>query len=399
MDGFSTTGFLPDSHSAYTSISDDAESSPRIQKCPVESGPSETHPAGLDAAVDRALCDLYEDDLSKFADEEKDCRLTKSFDMIFQLHQRSEEIRSHLESIDRLLLKSRTLAGLAERLTAALESEFNLTAARILFRQDHPVAGIFKWGTPRGTGTTPPGFTERESSFPSGPFVLDDPNGDLSRSFFGEATPLLSSAIAANLCVDGDELGLLCLGSDDPNRYCGGMNTDLIASLADKIALGIQNAWDHESRARQSLVGSTDAIYSEPFFQEYLAKEFNRSWRTSKVFSLVALSWTSSLTDRSVEEIAEKIRAQLRSSDLVAEGDSVRLWILLPETDVNGARVVVERLSRRVVDELDQAVILRFGITAFSREAISVLMLMTRAQAALAEAVESGSSSSVVVKT
>lgn len=396
MDGFPTTGFSPNCHSDHTQISDDAGGSPRIPRCPVSPGPDDTPPAGLHTAVDTAVCDLYEDDPPAFGDREEDCRLIRSFDMIFQLHQRSEEIRSHLDHIDCLLLKSRTLPGLVQGLIATLESEFDLTAARILFRQDHPVAEIFKGAAPIGTGITPPGFIERESLFPSVPFVLDDPNGDLSHSLFGEATPLLSSAVAANLCVTGNELGLLCLGSDDPNRYCGGMNTDLIASLADKIALGIQNAWDHESRARESLMGSVDGIFCESFFREYLAKEFHRSWRSRNVFSLMALSWTSCLTDQSFEEVAEQIRAQLRSSDVAAEDDSGRLWILLPDTDVNGASVVAERLSRGVVEEFDQAVMLHFGITAFSKEATSVSNLLNRAQAALTEAVESGSNNIVV---
>jgi GGDEF domain-containing protein/uncharacterized protein YigA (DUF484 family) len=396
MDGFSTTGSSLGGHSAHTELSDGAGGSLRMPGCPAESGPGDTPSAGLHTAVDSAVCDLYEDDPPAFADNEEDCRLIRSFDMIFQLHQRSEEIRSHLEHIDRLLLKSRTVAGLVQELIAALESEFDLMAARILFRQDHPVAETIKCAAPTGTGITPPGSIERENLPPSGPFVLDDPNGDLSRSLFGEAASLLSSAVAANLSVDGNELGLLCLGSDDPNRYCGGMNTDLIASLADKIALGIQNAWDHESRGRKSLVGRVEGIYCESFFREYLAKEFHRSWRSHNVFSLMALSWTSSLTDRSFEEVAEQIRAQLRSSDVVAEDDSARVWILLPDTDVDGANAVAERLSRSMSEEFDQEVTLHFGIAAFSRQATSVHTLMNRAQAALTEAVESGTSSIVV---
>jgi uncharacterized protein YigA (DUF484 family)/GGDEF domain-containing protein len=388
-------GFSPDCHSDHTQINDDAGGSPRIPRCPATPGPADTPSAAIHTAVDSAVCDIYEDDPPAFADNEEDGRLIRSFDMIFQLHQRSEEIRSHLDHIDRLLLKSRTLAGMMQRLIAALESEFDLTAARILFRPDHPVAEILEGAAQRGIGITPPGFIERDSLFPSGPFVLDDPNGDLSRSLFGEATPLLSSAVAANLCVDGNELGLLCLGSDDPNRYCGGMNTDLIASLADKIALGIQNAWDHESRARKSLVGLVEGIYCESFFREYLAKEFHRSWRSRNVFSLMALSWISSSADRSFEEVAEQVRAQLRSSDVVAEDDSARLWILLPDTDVNGASAVAKRLSD-VVGEFDQEAMLHFGITAFSREATSVHTLMNQAQAALTEAVESRSSSMMV---
>jgi uncharacterized protein YigA (DUF484 family) len=397
MDGFSTTGSSPGSDCARSEISDDFGGSLQTPRCPAESGPCGRPSAGLHTAVDRAVCDLYEDYPTAFADNEEDRRLIRSFDMIFQLHQRSEEIRSHLDQVDRLLLKSRTLEGLVQRLIATLESKFDLTAARILFRQDHPVAELLKRAAPRGTGIIPPGFIERESLFSSGPFVLDDPNGDLSRSLFGEAASLLSSAVAANLCVDGKDLGLLCLGSDDPNRYRAGMNTDLIASLADKIALGIQNAWDHESRARKSLVGCVEGIYCESFFREYLAKEFHRSWRSRNVFSLIAICWTSSPTSRSFEEVAEHIRAQLRASDVAAEDDSARLWILLPGTDVDGANAVAERLSS-VAEVFDEEVTLHFGITAFSSEATSVHTLMNRAQAALTEAVESRSSG-IVAKT
>lgn len=390
MDGFSTIGLSPTPNAPAAQTGDDADGNLKRPKCLERTEPAETLPVGLHLTVDSALCDLYENDPPEFADEEKDCRLLKSFDMIFQLHQRSEEIRSHLENIDGLLLKSRALSGLGQILTAALESEFDLTAARILLRHDHPVAEVLKWGAPRGIGVIPPRFIEHESLLPCGPFVLDDPNGDLSCNLFGEAAPLLASAVVANLCVDENELGLLCLGSEDPNRYCGGMNTELIASLADKIALGIQNAWDHECRARESLVGCTDGIYTESFFREYLAKEFNRSWRTGKVFSLMALSWISSPEAGSVEEIAEQIRANVRSSDVVAHGAAARLWILLPETDLDGAKLVGERLTGRFMEEFDQEVMLRCGITSFGRDVTAVAMLINRAQAALEEASERG---------
>jgi uncharacterized protein YigA (DUF484 family) len=394
MDVLSTTGFPPDSGPAHTESNDDVGDGLRIPGCPDESGPeaADSPATGLYTAVDRALSDLYEDDISEVVLETDNSRLIRSFDMIFQLHQRAEEIRGHLENIDRLLLKSRTLAGLMESLTAALESEFDLTVACILLRHDHSAAEIFKVAAPRGAGIIPPSFMEHESLFPCGPFVLDDPTGELSRSLFGEATPLLSSAIVANLCVGGDELGLLCLGSDDPNRYCGGMNTDLIASLADKIALGIKNAWDHESRARQSVMGCADGIYSESFFREYLAKEFNRSWRTRNVFSLMALSWTCCQGVESIERIAEPVMAHIRSSDMVAEGDSALLWILLPDTDLDGAKVVADRLNRCVTDGFDKEVTLHCGITSFSRDTTALPMLMSQAQAALTEAVEAGNS-------
>ncbi|MGB6067351.1 MAG: DUF484 family protein [Desulfomonilaceae bacterium] len=398
MHGFSTVGLSPSSPSAHGQTRDSVSGSlGGLPMQPMTPSSSETPPAHRRGREDRAACHSSEKDPSGFTADREDSRLIQSFEMIFQLHSRSEEIRTHLENIDRLLLGTRTVASLTEKLTAILESEFDLAAARILFRHDHPVTEVFQRTAPRGAGILPPYVLENESLIPGGPFVLDDPNGRLSAGLFGEAALPLSSAVAANLDVDGDDLGWLCLGSDDPNRYSGGMNMDLIATLADKVALGIQNAWDHENYARASLTGRVEGIYSESFFREYLTKEFNRSWRTRKVFSLMALSWSSSSPDLSAGEVAEVIRAQIRSSDVAAEGDMVCLWILLPETDLDGARVVAERITRRVDDNLSQEIQLNFGMTCFSREVTAMPMLMDLAKTALGEA-EKSLENSVVVR-
>ena len=46
MDGFSTTGLSPGSHSVHTQIGDDVGGSLRMPRCPVESGPGDTPSAG-----------------------------------------------------------------------------------------------------------------------------------------------------------------------------------------------------------------------------------------------------------------------------------------------------------------------------------------------------------------
>ncbi len=92
-----------------------------------------------------------------------------------------------------------------------------------------------------------PGHFLANESVTSDPFILDDPSGDLAQTLFEEAAGVMGSAAVAYLCVDQQEVGPALLGSSDPRRYCGDMNTDLIAALAEKLALGIKNAWDHEN--------------------------------------------------------------------------------------------------------------------------------------------------------
>jgi uncharacterized protein YigA (DUF484 family) len=324
--------------------------------------------------------DLEADDIS---------RLLRSFDMVFQLHQRSEEIRTHLERIDGILLKSRTVDGLIERVTGVLEKDLDLAVARILIRADHPVASLFRRVSPSGGGVIPSHFLANES-VTTDPFVLDDPAGDLSYTLFGESDAVIGSAAVASLCPGNEDLGLLCLGSSDPHRYCGGMNTDLIASLAEKIALGIKNAWDHENAVKGMLRKHSQGVFTETFFLEYLDKEFHRAWRTRRPFSLAAMSWSSpeSGCSPSPAEVTDLVLKNIRSGDVAAHGDTVSFWFLLPDTDANAAKNIAQRLLDAADERFDGELVLHVGMTEFSKDSTVLSMLIDRAKSALHKAEE-----------
>jgi uncharacterized protein YigA (DUF484 family) len=332
----------------------------------------------------------FEDDLMEFRADDTNEELLRSFDMIFQLHQRSEEIRRRLENIDRILLSSRTVAGLVETVTESLQRDMELTAVRVLFREDHPLACACEIDAPPNMGTIPQSLLENESLFRGDPYILDCPSGDLGESLFGDAASLVASAVVANLCTDSEELGILCLGSDDPHRYCGGMNTELIGALAEKISLGLANAWDHEIRVRQALMGDVEGVYSEVFLKEYLRKEFQRSWRTYRTFSLMAIAWGLSYAanSRETSDLLSLIKSHLRAADVVAEGETVNAWVLLPDTDLDGAKTAAERILRQVSESAFCGAQIYLGITAFSRDAVTMHKLMRQAKIALAEAIE-----------
>ncbi|MBI5569897.1 MAG: hypothetical protein HY914_08135 [Desulfomonile tiedjei] len=337
---------------------------------------------------------LPEGDIVQYDGEDEHLALLRSFDMVFQLQQRSEEIRAHFDRIDGILLSSRTVAALVERVVAYVENNMDLVTARLLFRAEHAIASAFRFETPRGMGMLPPTLLENESLKGGEPYVLDDPSGDLGQSIFGSVAGSLASAAVANLYTDADEqLGLLCLGSDDPYRYCCGMNTDLIASLADRISLGITNAWDHETRTRRALLSRAEGVYSEAFFREYLRKEFNRSWRSFQPFALMALVWgpftvAGDPDPCSSDDLLTLIRASVRSADVVAEGETVDLWILLPDADIDGARSCAERIVAAAGEAFSHEPEIHIGITAFAREATAMPMLLNAAKSALSKALE-----------
>ena len=314
--------------------------------------------------------------------------LLRSFDMIFQLHQRSEDIRIRLDSIHRILLTSRTVAGLTRRVIEALERDFDLVVARILLRQDYFAASLLGSERPANVGILPEYPFQQERWLRSDPFVLDDPTGSLAQILFSETASLISSATVVALGTDSKDLGVLCLGSDDPSRFCGGTNTHLIASLAEKLSLGILNARDHELRAEQAITGAVEGAFTLAFFTQFLHCEFARAKRYGTTFSLAALAWWALPSDDPISDanVAALITENLRSSDLPATADNTKLWILLPETDARAARALLRRLMQVIAHTFLGEVIIHAGVTEFSKGAATASRLLDEALQALEEA-------------
>ena len=176
------------------------------------------------------------------------------------------------------------------------------------------------------------------------------------------------------------------------------MDTQLIASLVDKISLGIMNAWDHETRVRNTVRVHRDGVYTDLFFQEYLSKEFNRAWRSRAPFSLMHLSWKYSGCSEppAPSELAQLIARALRSADLVALGDGPRLWVLLPDIHVSTAQLVAQRICNLSHDHFHDALIVHIGLTQFSRNATAPSLLRCLARDALNQAAHSHTHSIVV---
>jgi uncharacterized protein YigA (DUF484 family) len=315
--------------------------------------------------------------------------LLRSFDLLFQLHQRAEDVRNHIEAIDHLLLNSRTVAGLAREVARSLAQNLDLAAVRLLFRREHELHAPLLWDPPEGVGFLPSGFLENEGPTDTGPFILEDASGELAFQLFGNAAFTVCSAAVAPLCLDGREFGLLCLGSDDPLRYCGGMNTDVIASLAAKISLGLKNAADHEKRSFEALMGPVELVYSEVFFREALNREFDRAWRHRTAFSVMLIGWRGNAEQGSGPEecdVMTLLRRNIRSSDIVAEADGPSLWVLAPETNEPGARCLAERLIEEALKAFGDKLTLFCGVAEFSRLAATPSDITARARLALTAA-------------
>jgi uncharacterized protein YigA (DUF484 family) len=319
--------------------------------------------------------------------------LLKSFDMLFRLHQRCEDIRGHMDKIDRVLLTARSIPGMTRRVIRFLEKDLDLVAARLLIREDHHIALLLRPDPPEGAVFVPPGFLQSEGLLDEAPFILDDPSGDLGQTIFGDDAQDVYSAVVAALPSEEEELGVLCLGSNDPLRFCGGMNTDLIAALAEKVSLGLRNAWDHERRVLNEINGQYDGAFSETFFRLLLQREFDRAWRYRRPFSVIAMAWewrSPAVADpRPAIEVAGLLSTGFRSTDALAHADCGNFWVLLPETEEDGAAAAAKRVIELATAAYQGNLIVHAGVTGFSRAAAMPADLPAQARLALAQAQQS----------
>jgi hypothetical protein len=122
-----------------------------------------------------------------------------------------------------------------------------------------------------------------------------------------------------------------------------------------------------------------------------LEHEFRRSVRHQRPFSLLVVHPDGRGAD--VTAVVERIVAGLRSTDIAAGRDGRDLWLLLPETGSDSARVAAERL-RLAAGAAGRTV--SIGVASFPDDGLSAANLAGAASRALSRALELGGNRTVL---
>ena len=99
-------------------------------------------------------------------------------------------------------------------------------------------------------------------------------------------------------------------------------------------------------------------LHNMRYFYDYFQREIQRSKRYKTCFSLILLdlddfkqmndTYGHPAGDRILQYIAELISGALRQADLAARYGGEEFAIFLPETDLEGAKIIAERLRRQI---------------------------------------------------
>ncbi len=131
-----------------------------------------------------------------------------------------------------------------------------------------------------------------------------------------------------------------------------------IRSFAVQAAVAIENVRLHEATQQASVTDGLTGLWNLRYFQQRAEEEVERAERFGHALSLALLDIDHFKSvndehghlvgDQVLVEVAERVTGEVREVDTVARYGGEEVVIVLPETDLNGARLTAERIRAAV---------------------------------------------------
>lgn len=233
-------------------------------------------------------------------------------------------------------------------------------------------------------------------------YVVD---GDSSQS-----PPVLADAIVP-LIYDGRFIGLLLVRSDDMSRVWADNESLLLHTVADQLAVAVNQAHLFAQMQQQALTDSLTGCYNRRQFELQLERDLHLAIRMRQPLSLIMLDLDNfkHINDQAGHEagdvalrmLADNLRAELRAVDTAARFGGDEFVIILPQANAEGAMLVAERLRKRVeqmeVPGFGQ-VTSSFGVATFPNHASCRDTLVVAADRALYNSKNAGRNRITVIE-
>lgn len=177
----------------------------------------------------------------------------------------------------------------------------------------------------------------------------------------------------------------------------------LLGSLADQVAIAIENAELHMEVERQAVTDGLTGVANRRSFNDSLTKEFERAKRYGQPLSLAVIdldflkkindTYGHMTGDEAIKSIGYVLRESSRSIDITARYGGEEFCVLLPNTDIEMAEQLAERL-RRIIRETEidgpGALSASIGVASYPLHADGADALFLRADEALYRAKQDG---------
>jgi diguanylate cyclase (GGDEF)-like protein len=196
------------------------------------------------------------------------------------------------------------------------------------------------------------------------------------------------------LCFQNERLGFAAFDAG---------NLEPLAMIVRQLAVAVKNARLHAEVRSLSLTDALSGIANRRYFDLIMEKEVERSKRYRRDLSVILIDidlfkgynddYGHSAGDEAIKEAARCIRRGTRRElDVVSRYGGDEFAVVLPETNVEGARVVAERIRGEVAGSgaFLRPLSVSLGVASHSGPLVSAKTLLDRADQALYRVKQSG---------
>lgn len=180
-------------------------------------------------------------------------------------------------------------------------------------------------------------------------------------------------------------------------------DVSMIGSLADNLSVAIENADLHQERERQAVTDGLTGVANRRSFNETFTREFERARRYGESLSLVLIdldflkkindTYGHQAGDEAIKTIGRLLRESCRSIDSAARYGGEEFCLLLPNTEVEMAEQLADRLRRLINEEPIEGpgrISASLGVACYPMHADNEETLFQRADEALYAAKQGG---------
>jgi len=201
----------------------------------------------------------------------------------------------------------------------------------------------------------------------------------------------------------GRLIGILALGKKQQGNIYSHEDIELVVGMASQASILIENAQLYAQATIRANTDGLTGLYNHRHFHERLEQEIARGSRFGSIFSLIMLDidlfkayndiYGHLAGDDVLRRIGRYIESSIRSIDLAFRYGGEEFAIILPETSIEAATRVAERIRKTIESKTSSRampITVSLGIASWPADGVMKEEIIARADAALYRAKQAG---------
>lgn len=242
-----------------------------------------------------------------------------------------------------------------------------------------------------------------EKVLESGVPLVDNSFDREIRTSLSDEVLTIRSLVCCPLRHKDEKLGAL----EVLNKRDGAFGDDdvrFLQMLAEPLALALETLRVFDNTERLTITDDLTRLYNYRYLQQYLAAEAKRCLRYKRTVSLLFIdvdgfkrindNYGHLVGSKALAEIGQTLRGAVRETDVVGRYGGDEFVIVLPETPLNGALSIADRIRKTIEDHefvaLGQSLHLTvsLGVANLPKHTVTAEGLIKKADAAMYRAKE-----------